>query len=82
MENAVFIASTRSSWEDEPGVRYHFPESNYLSIVERVLGEWVVFYEGRRGGNSGYYAAQRVLRIEDDPSDAGMPSQSLTKVAS
>ncbi|WP_145198263.1 HNH endonuclease [Planctomycetes bacterium Poly30] len=71
MSKAVFIASSHSDWKDEHGERYHFPKSNYLSVVERTMNDWVVFYEGRRGGNRGYYATQRVVGIESDPSDAG-----------
>ncbi len=33
------------------------------------MGDWVIFYEGRAGGNRGYYAVQRVEKIVDDPVD-------------
>ena len=69
MSKAVFIASSHSSYDDRRGEVYHFPNS-YLSRVSKTVGDWVIFYQGRRGGASGYYAVQRVDRIEPDPTDA------------
>lgn len=68
MTKAVFIASTHSHYDDRPGEAYHFPNS-YLSRVAQTVGDWVLFFEGRRGGARGYYAVQRVARIEPDPGD-------------
>jgi putative restriction endonuclease len=65
----VFIQSSHSNYKDIPGKAYHFPKRSYLSRVEKTVGDWVIFFEGRRGGSRGYYAVQRVLRIEDDPAD-------------
>jgi len=69
MTKAVFIASSHSVYQDRPGEVYHFPNS-YLSRVAQTVGDWVIFFEGRRGGSRGYYAVQRVARITADPSDA------------
>ena len=69
MTKAVFIASSHSHYDDRPGEVYHFPNS-YLSRVAQVVGDWVIFYQGRRGGISGYYAVQRVARVVPDPVDA------------
>lgn len=66
---AVFIASSHSAYDDRPGEVYHFPNM-YLSRVAQTVGDWVVFYQGRRGGQAGYYSVQRVERIVPDPSDA------------
>jgi len=66
---AVFIQSSHSDYNDQPGVAYHFPKRNYLTNVLRTLGDWVIFYEGRAGGQRGYYSVQKVLRVEDDPGD-------------
>lgn len=66
MTKAVFIASSHSGYLDRPGELYHFPNS-YLSRVERTVGDWVIFFAGRRGGSLGYYSVQRVTRIEPDP---------------
>ncbi|MBP9046735.1 MAG: HNH endonuclease [Tabrizicola sp.] len=69
MSKAVFISSTHSAYDDRPGEAYHFPNS-YLSRVAQTVGDWVIFYQGRRGGVSGYYSVQRVERIVPDPADA------------
>lgn len=69
MTKAVLIASSHSKYLDRPGEVYHFPNS-YLSRVEQTVGDWVIFFEGRRGGSRGYYAVQKVLRIESDVSDS------------
>ncbi|NEY90732.1 HNH endonuclease [Tabrizicola oligotrophica] len=66
---AVFIASSHSAYDDRPGELYHFPNRNYLSVAAKTVGDWVIFYQGRRGGISGYYAVQRVERIVPDPTD-------------
>lgn len=69
MSKAVFISSSHSSYDDRPGEAYHFPNT-YLTRVAQTVGDWVIFYQGRRGGVSGYYAVQRVERIVPDPTDA------------
>jgi putative restriction endonuclease len=68
MAKAVFIQSGHSPYQDRPGEVYHFP-AQYLSRVAQTVGDWVIFYEGRRGGNRGYNAVQRVARIAPDPGD-------------
>ena len=52
MTKAIFIASSHSHYDDRPGEVYHFPNS-YLSRVAQTVGDWVIFYQGRRGGVSG-----------------------------
>ncbi|MDA7422859.1 HNH endonuclease [Tritonibacter multivorans] len=69
MAKAVFIQSSHSVYDDQPGVAYHFPKRSYLRRVAQTVGDWVVFYEGRSGGGRGYFGVQRVKSIEDDPSD-------------
>lgn len=69
MSKAVFIASSHSAYDDRPGEVYHFPNM-YLSRVAQTVGDWVIFYQGRRGGVPGYYAVQQVERIAPDPADA------------
>ncbi len=68
MTKAVFIASSHSAYQDRPGEVYHFPNI-YLSRVAQTVGDWVIFFEGRRGGSRGYYAVQRVSKIAPDPAD-------------
>jgi putative restriction endonuclease len=69
MTKAVFISSSHSAYDDRPGEAYHFPNT-YLSRVAQTVGDWVIFYQGRRGGIPGYYAVQRVDRIAPDPADS------------
>jgi putative restriction endonuclease len=68
MSKAVFIASSHSAYQDRPGETYHFPNA-YLSRVAQTVGDWVIFFEGRRGGARGYYAVQKVSHIVPDPAD-------------
>ncbi|AXT28230.1 HNH endonuclease [Ruegeria sp. AD91A] len=70
MVKAVFIASSHSHYKDRPGEVYHFPKRQYMSRVAQTVGDWVIFYAGRMGGNRGYYAVQRVEKVVDDPVDA------------
>ncbi|WP_242407034.1 HNH endonuclease [Phaeobacter sp. S60] len=72
MVKAVFIQSSHSGYDDQPGKAYHFPKKHYLSRVEQTVGDWVIFYEGRRGGGRGYHAVQRVLQVQSDPNDPEM----------
>ncbi|MBY6066766.1 HNH endonuclease [Leisingera aquaemixtae] len=72
MAKAVFIQSSHSSYDDQPGSAYHFPKKQYLSRVEQTVGDWVIFYEGKRGGGRGYYGVQRVLQVLDDPKNPEM----------
>lgn len=70
MAKAVFIQSSHSAYRDRPGEAYHFPDA-YLSRVARTVGDWVIFFEGRRGGARGYYAVQRVAQVVPDPTLPG-----------
>ncbi len=69
MAKAVFVQNPGSPYADQPGVAYHFPRL-YLSRVQRTVGDWVVFYEGRRG-RLGYVSVQKVGKIVADPSREG-----------
>lgn len=66
MAHAVLIQNPSSNYDDGED-RYHFPRM-YLGILSECVGDWVVFYQGRRGV-SGYHRAARVGRIRPDPSD-------------
>lgn len=65
MSKAVFIQNPDSIYDDRPGEAYHFPR-RYLGMVRETIGDWVVFYEGRRG-LFGYTGVQKVERVEPDP---------------
>jgi putative restriction endonuclease len=65
MTNAVFIQNPDSIYDDQTGLRYHFPKQ-YLSRVKETVGDWVIFYQGKRG-KLGYHSIQKVVSISRDP---------------
>ncbi len=65
MVNAIFIQNVESIYDDKPGEAYHFPK-RYLGTVRQTVGDWVVFYENRKGA-FGYVAVQKVLDVVPDP---------------
>lgn len=75
----VFTTKPIPSYDDLPEVRYHFPRT-YLNYAQRMVGDWIVYYEPRRssaalssrGGRQGYFATARVTRIEQDPRTSGL----------
>lgn len=69
MANAVFIQNPSSAYDDQPGVCYHFPKM-YLKRVEACIGDWVLFYEGKKGA-LGYTAVQKVASVTPDPDREG-----------
>ncbi len=69
MAKAVFTQNPDSPYDDRPGECYHFP-AQYLSRVRQAVGDWVIFYEGRRGA-FGYVAVQKVEKVVPDPLRAG-----------
>lgn len=69
MVKAVIITSSHAPYDDWPGKFWHFPNI-YLSRVAQTVGDWVICYQGRRGGKIGYHAVQRVERIIPDPGAA------------
>lgn len=68
MAKAVLIQNPQSIYSDEPGVRYHFPK-RYLGTLRDCVGDWVLYYEGRKGA-LGYISVQRVRSIRVDPDRA------------
>ncbi len=65
MVNAVFIQNPKSIYDDQPGEAYHFPK-RYLGTVKQTVGDWVVFYESRKGA-FGYVSVQKVVDVVPDP---------------
>lgn len=67
----IFTTKPNPSYDDLPEVRYQFPKT-YLNYVQRMVDDWIVYYEPRRssaelssrGGRQGYFATARVIRIE------------------
>jgi putative restriction endonuclease len=72
MTRGVFLHREDSIYNDRPAEQYQFP-SQYLSRASQFVGDWIIYYEPRRGPTAkGYYAIARVARIIPDPSAAGM----------
>lgn len=65
--HAVFIQNPTSIYDDAHGLHYHFPKM-YARIVEETVGDWVIFYESRKGAY-GYTHVQKVVGIRPDPID-------------
>lgn len=65
MAHAVFIQNPASIYDDLPGRRYNFP-SAYLNMVQETVGDWVVFYESKKGA-FGYVGVQKVVDVVVDP---------------
>ena len=72
MARGVFLHREDSIYDDQPENQYQFPPQ-YLSRASQFVGDWIIYYEPRRGPTGkGYYAIARVERIIPDPSAAGM----------
>lgn len=72
MTRGVFLHREDSIYNDRPAEQYQFP-SQYLRRASQFAGDWIIYYEPRRGPTAkGYYAVARVERITTDPSAAGM----------
>ena len=72
MTKGVFLHRTDSIYDDRPEEQYQFP-SQYLTRAAQFVGDWIVYYEPRRGPTArGYFAIARVERIIPDPSVSGM----------
>ncbi|MFK4808663.1 HNH endonuclease [Devosia sp. ZW T5_3] len=63
---AVFDTKPDSGYGDELAHRYHFPPK-YLELVEKTVGDWVVFRRPRAdGGSMAYLGVGMVVGIEPD----------------
>ena len=72
MARGVLLHRADSIYDDRPEEQYQFPKQ-YLGRASQFVGDWIIYYEPRRGGGGkGYYAMARVERIIPDPSAAGM----------
>ena len=72
MARGVFLHREDSIYNDLPAEQYQFP-SQYLSRASQFVGDWIIYYEPRRGPTGkGYYAIARVERVIPDPTAAGM----------
>lgn len=71
MAKGVFLHRADSIYDDQPEVQYQFPKQ-YLSRAAPSEGDWILYYEPRKGGGRGYYAMAFLEQIVPDPSAAGM----------
>ncbi|MEM9471537.1 MAG: restriction endonuclease, partial [Pseudomonadota bacterium] len=72
MAKRVLVHRADSIYDDRPDTQYQFP-SQYLSRMKPCEGDWIVYYEPRKGGGRlGYNAIAKVQEIISDPSKAGM----------
>ena len=68
MAKRVLVHRVDSIYDDRPDAQYQFP-SQYLSRMKPCEGDWVVYYEPRKGGGRlGYNAIAKVQEIIPDPS--------------
>jgi len=71
MAKGVFITRVAPDYDDLPEERYHFPRM-YLSKAQQTVGDWILYYEPRRGdGRQVYFATSRVREVQADPRKAG-----------
>lgn len=71
MAKGVFLHRADSIYDDRPEVQYQFPKQ-YLGRAARSEGDWILYYEPRKGGGRGYYAMAFVEQIVPDPTASGM----------
>jgi len=69
MTFGVFIHKDGSKYDDVPWSHYQFPKS-YLSRAERMVGDWILYYEPVKPPPSkGFFAVAKVDRIIPDPDE-------------
>ena len=72
MTRGVFLHREDSIYNDQPEKQYQFP-SQYLSRASQFIGDWIIYYEPRRGPTAkGYFAIARVADVVPDPTASGM----------
>lgn len=71
MARGVFLHRADSIYDDRPAEQYQFPKQ-YLTRASQFVGDWIIYYEPRKGGGRGYYAMARVEQIIPDPTAANM----------
>lgn len=72
MAKGILLHRPDSVYDDLPEARYQFPR-RYLSAMEQIKGDWIIYYEPRRGGGRmGYNAVARVNDVIPDPGNEEM----------
>lgn len=67
MTNGIFYHKADSIYDDEPASKYHFP-NQYLTRVQKTIGDWIAYYGPLPGRAGRYYTAiARVTDVISDP---------------
>ena len=68
MAKGVLVHRVDTAYDDLPEARYQFPRT-YLNKAYSFEGDWIVYYEPRRGGGRlGYNSIAKIQEIIPDPS--------------
>lgn len=68
MAKGIFAHRPDSIYDDLPETQYQFPKV-YKSRVDKLVGDWIIYYEPRGGcGRLGYNAVAKVQQVIPDPS--------------
>lgn len=63
----VLTTRQNSIYDDAPEEKYHFPQ-RYLNVVQRLVGQPIIYYEPRREkGRQSYFATATIKSIYPDP---------------
>lgn len=65
MAKGVLVHRPDSPYDDFPEERYQFPK-RYLKRVEATKGDWIVYYEPKKGGRHGYSAVAKIGNVVPD----------------
>ncbi|MBB36450.1 MAG: restriction endonuclease [Hirschia sp.] len=74
MVKGVFTHSSESRYNDQPELRYHFPQ-RYLKAANACVDDWIVYYSPKRNlgrGTLGYEAIAKLSDISKDVEDPDM----------
>jgi len=69
---AVLVSQQNPTYDDLPGVRYHFPR-RYLKTVQAAINDSIIYYEpgripgqSRRDGRMSYFGVARLTSVDED----------------
>lgn len=69
---AVLVSQQNPTYDDLPGIRYHFPR-RYLKTVQAAINDSIVYYESgripgqsRRDGRMSYFGVARLTSVDED----------------